>query len=112
MATLSLYLFNLLPLPHLDGTQLLDALLDLAFSLDDNASASSNADGTTNGGFAFTFTYDIDALEGGAYDQDERRIKRTRTRKRWKDRIMKYVPLAMGCVVVCSILFGVINAVY
>lgn len=30
MAMLSLFLFNLLPLPYLDGSQFLDALLDMA----------------------------------------------------------------------------------
>lgn len=30
--TLTLYLLNLLPLPHLDGSQFLDALLDMYFS--------------------------------------------------------------------------------
>jgi len=31
MATLSLYLFNLLPLPLLDGTELLEVLIDMIF---------------------------------------------------------------------------------
>jgi membrane-associated protease RseP (regulator of RpoE activity) len=45
MATLSLYLFNLLPLPFLDGTELCKELIDMAFERRD------------------AFGYDIESLE-------------------------------------------------
>jgi S2P endopeptidase len=41
--TLSLYLFNLLPLPFLDGAQLLDALSELLFVSVSSSSARSSA---------------------------------------------------------------------
>jgi len=51
MATLSLYIFNLLPLPFLDGTQLLDEVLDFVL-------VSVNSSGS------YSDTIDLEALEG------------------------------------------------
>ncbi|THU98578.1 hypothetical protein K435DRAFT_856446 [Dendrothele bispora CBS 962.96] len=53
MATLSLFLFNLLPLPHLDGSQFLDTILDIVFRASDGTSGStfdSNNLGTEEAG--------------------------------------------------------------
>jgi S2P endopeptidase len=90
MATLSLYFFNLLPLPHLDGTELLHSLLDWAFEMDNGA-----------------VSYNFGALEAGENDREE-----PRTRRRWKARIMRYTPYAMCGLVICSILLSILNAVY
>ncbi|KAF8191366.1 hypothetical protein BJ912DRAFT_1041697 [Pholiota molesta] len=90
MATLSLYFFNLLPLPHLDGTELLHSLLDWAFEMDNGA-----------------VSYNFSALEAGENDREE-----PRTRRRWKERIMRYTPYAMCGLVICSILLSILNAVY
>lgn len=69
MATLSLYLFNLLPLPFLDGSQLLEAFLELALlSLTPNLAEDS----------------ELEALEQGASRSQSRdssrRWKRSKTR--------------------------------
>jgi len=76
MATLSLYLFNLLPLPFLDGTQLLDEALDFVFA---SSPTSSSLD-----------EVDLEALEsgmslgrGGRYVGGEGQ-GRGRGRGRWK----------------------------
>ncbi|KAF8958412.1 hypothetical protein BDZ97DRAFT_1668560 [Flammula alnicola] len=90
MATLSLYFFNLLPLPYLDGAELLHALLDWVFDTKQES-----------------FSYDIEAFEpGGDYHED------TRTRRRWKERIMKYVPYTMFGIFLCGVLFAIMNAIY
>ncbi|KAF9473475.1 hypothetical protein BDN70DRAFT_867348 [Pholiota conissans] len=90
MATLSLYFFNLLPLPHLDGTQLLHSFLDWGLNADQGASS-----------------YNFGALEGGESDQQE-----PRTRRRWKERILRYCPYTMTCIAIGSILFSILNALY
>nr|GAT58853.1 ham group protein [Mycena chlorophos] len=86
LATLSLCLFNLLPLPHLDGTQFMQALFDLAYPA----------------GSAYE-EYDIDALEAGV-GQDRGR------RGRWKSRLTKVVPIATSVVFVLSALLALVNA--
>lgn len=90
MATFSLYLFNLLPLPHLDGSELLSSSLDWIFEEERTA-----------------FSFDVEALEDVG-DHGER----IRVRRRWKEGIMKYVPMLMTLMVVWCIVFWTINAVY
>ncbi|KAF8908075.1 hypothetical protein CPB84DRAFT_1674344 [Gymnopilus junonius] len=90
MTTLSLYLFNLLPLAHLDGFELLQSLLDLAFT------ESSE-----------TFVYDIDALEAG-----EDHLESTRSRRRWKRWFTKYAPILTTGLVLSCIMFAMINVIY
>jgi S2P endopeptidase len=94
MATLSLYLFNLLPLPLLDGTQLLDAVLD--FALD------GYGYGYPDGGDEV----DLEALDGLGRGDRGRRYHRI---GRWKGWIGKMVKIGtMGLSVSCVGL-GVIN---
>jgi S2P endopeptidase len=69
MATVSLYFFNLLPFPHLDGQELMESALEMAFSLQSDA-----------------FLYDIEALEFGSGVQET-----TRQRRRMKDKIAKSI---------------------
>ena len=81
MATLSLYLFNLLPLPYLDGTQLSKELIDMAFE--------------DRGG---DFVYDIESLEhqleGGG---------------RWRKRLLKLVHPTVAVIVTLYVLLTLIN---
>ncbi|PPQ99972.1 hypothetical protein CVT24_009551 [Panaeolus cyanescens] len=67
MATLSLFFFNLLPIPHLDGQELMESALEVAFSLQNDA-----------------FIYDIEALETGDGAHET-----TRRRRRIKDKLSK-----------------------
>jgi len=87
MATLSLYVFNLLPLPFLDGTQLLDAVLDFVFG----ASVSAySADAV-----------DLEALEGGrSVRRDGRRRGGHGRLKFWIGKMTRSgaVGLCVGCV--------------
>lgn len=62
MATLSLYLFNLLPLPFLDGAQFLDGLLDLTLMSSQQLSAEG---------------FDLEALERGDRLNNGRRLRRS-----------------------------------
>lgn len=62
MATLSLYLFNLLPLPFLDGSQFLETLLDLTLNSSERLSAED---------------FDLEALEGGNRPDIGRRSRRS-----------------------------------
>jgi S2P endopeptidase len=83
MATLSLYLFNLLPLPFLDGTQLLETFLLIDSSVTDIADA-----------------VDLEALEGGF----SRRGRRNASRRyvRWRNLANKTVRLGTtGLFAVC-----------
>jgi S2P endopeptidase len=73
MATLSLYLFNLLPLPFLDGTQLLETLLD--WLIDPSAASLTEID--------------LEALEGGSFETETRNISRWHVR--WKQAVSKLV---------------------
>ena len=83
MATLSLYLFNLLPIQHLDGSKLLTSLLDLAMSVDNDH-----------------FLFDIEGLE-----ISNREVDIGRNRRRMKERIEKYIPLwTMALLVICVFL--------
>jgi S2P endopeptidase len=85
MATLSLYFFNLLPLPHLDGTELLQTILDLLFDRNQEP-----------------FVYDLEALETA--DPPE-----TRMRQRWKERLGKIISIMTMSVFICCIILGMMN---
>jgi len=86
MATLSLYLFNLLPLPYLDGSKFLDNLLDSVFEDREDF-----------------FTYDLESLNREVQAQG-------RTGSRWKGTIMKIVHVtAVGSIMTC-ILLALVNA--
>jgi S2P endopeptidase len=87
MATLSLYFFNLLPLPHLDGTELLQTILDLLFDRKQEP-----------------FVYDLEALET-VVDPPET----TRTRRRWKERLGKIISIMTMSVFICCIILGMMN---
>lgn len=90
MGTLSLFFFNLLPLPHLDGSQFLLTILHIAF---DN-------------GLEGALEYDIEALE------DARDRQHPRQRGRWKERLTRGIPkVTIGLFVLC-VLFGVINVLW
>ncbi|KAG5635122.1 hypothetical protein H0H81_012382 [Sphagnurus paluster] len=79
MASLSLYLFNLLPLPHLDGTQLLSVLLDMALALD-----SSGGTGTGAGaGQHFAAARDSDEYEYELEAAEDVHIPRRSRRRMW-----------------------------
>jgi S2P endopeptidase len=86
MATLSLYFFNLLPLPHLDGTELLLTILDFLFDRKQEP-----------------FIYDVEALE--AADTPET----TRTRRRWKERLGKIISIMAMSAFICCIILGMMN---
>lgn len=86
MATLSLYFFNLLPLPHLDGTELLLTIFDFLFD-----------------GKQEPFVYDVESLETA--DAPET----TRTRQRWKQRLGKIIPIMTMSVFICCIILGMMN---
>jgi S2P endopeptidase len=87
MATLSLYLFNLLPLPFLDGTQLLDAALNFVFR-----------------SFSAVEEVDLEALEGGN-GRGRMHGHRSRRWKQWATRTIKSgtVGLSVGCVTLGAI---------
>jgi S2P endopeptidase len=86
MATLSLYFFNLLPLPHLDGTELLLTILDFLFDQKQEP-----------------FAYDVEALE--AADTTET----TRTRRKWKERLGKIISIMTMSAFICCIVLGMMN---
>ena len=86
MATLSLYFFNLLPLPHLDGTELLLTVLDFLFDRKQES-----------------FVYDVEALETA--DAPET----TRTRRRWKEQLGKIISIMTISVFLCCIILGMMN---
>ncbi|KAJ7182585.1 hypothetical protein C8R43DRAFT_7552, partial [Mycena crocata] len=89
MATLSLYLFNLLPLPYLDGAQFVKALLETVFQV-----------GT---GFE---EYDVEALEA-ASTSNQGALRRNRGR--WKERFAKWIPVATTCLFVLSAILALRN---
>ena len=89
MATLSLYLFNLLPLPHLDGTELLSSILDSLFEKNQEP-----------------FVYDLEALE------IEDTPETTRVRRRWKQRLSKLISIMTMGLFICCILLGGMNTLF
>lgn len=89
MATLSLYIFNMLPLPHLDGSQFLKTILQLS---------SDDVDMERD-------EYDLEALQDTHYQVRRRRV-------RWKERVPRYIPkITTGLFVFCVCL-GVIDALW
>ncbi|KAJ7198766.1 hypothetical protein GGX14DRAFT_699937 [Mycena pura] len=89
LATLSLYLFNLLPLPHLDGTQFMQALLDMVLP-----------DGT---GFD---EYDVEALEAAT---NRNQVALSRNRARWKSGLGRGIPIVTTCIFILSTLLALIT---
>ncbi|KAJ7103756.1 hypothetical protein C8R44DRAFT_640486 [Mycena epipterygia] len=90
MATLSLYLFNLLPLPYLDGAQFVQALLEMAFE---------------GAGTGFD-EYDVEALEAASTTNHS---ELRRNRGRWKERLGRGIPIATTCLFVLSALLALTN---
>lgn len=85
MASLSLFFFNLLPLPYLDGSQFLNAILEA--SLKDS-------------GVVHPDDFELEAVE-------ERR--RPRRSVWWKELLVWLIPeLTLGLLAVCTLL-GVLN---
>ncbi|KAJ7254704.1 hypothetical protein B0H12DRAFT_1114912 [Mycena haematopus] len=89
MATLSLYLFNLLPLPYLDGSQFVQARLDMAFEAER--------------GFD---EYDVEALEAASIANHG---TQRRNRGRWKERLGNGISIATTCLFVLSALLALTN---
>ena len=92
MATQSLYIFNLLPLPFLDGTQLLDAVLDVVLASGPYSDA-----------------IDLEALEGGRGRGGRLRGRHVHDRLMyWIGKIVRAATLGLctGCVGL-----GVINLI-
>ncbi|KAF7303743.1 Histone acetyltransferase [Mycena indigotica] len=83
MATLSLFLFNLLPLPYLDGTQFMQALLDMSLPEEHEE-------------------YDMNALESGDRRQRSRR-------DRWKERAGRSIGTVTSGLFVLSVVFALID---
>lgn len=99
MATLSLFIFNLLPLPFLDGTQMLEAALDFGFgSTIDMHPAQYNAGNNDD-------DMNLDALEGGAGRTNGRR----RRREKWRCRLEKTLKSGTTGLVATCIGLGTIN---
>jgi len=88
MATLSLYFFNLLPLPYLDGTELLRAYLDMLF------------EGKTEAA-----VYDVESLVDGGHARED-----VRTRKRLTEKIVRVVHYGLGGALSCYSLIAIINS--
>jgi S2P endopeptidase len=84
MAMLSLYLFNLMPLPYLDGTALLKELIDMVLEARGN-----------------TFVYDIEAVEH-RHDGPNRREK-------WRKRVMRLVHFTVGVIVALYVLLALVK---
>lgn len=89
MATLSLYLFNLLPLPYLDGSQFVQALLEMVFQ------GSTRFD-----------EYDVEALEAASTANE---VRPRRNRERWKERLGRGIPIATTCLFVLSAILALTN---
>jgi len=85
MATLSLYLFNLLPLPYLDGTELFHELFDMVF--EDRGDE---------------FVYDVESLGN--------RPERPNHRGKWKKRIMRLVHSTLAVILTVYVLLVLMNA--
>jgi len=88
MATLSLYFFNLLPIPHLDGSELLHSFVDLAFDAQPDV-----------------FLYDVEALES-----NEGNYEGSRKCRRWKAWIVKCFHVATTALVASCILITLLNS--
>jgi S2P endopeptidase len=87
MATLSLYFFNLLPLPFLDGAQFLNTILDMSF---DSPVQSASIE-----------EYDLEALE----TRTPPRRMMTETMSHWKYSLARVIPVTTaGIFVACTVL--------
>ncbi|KAI0794850.1 hypothetical protein C8Q75DRAFT_803692 [Abortiporus biennis] len=93
--TLSLYLFNLLPLPYLDGEQFLIALLNLLLV----AKLSSSED-----------ALDLGDLEGGLNASADDGGSIGREKERWKMRIIKAMKGFVGWLIGIWFVCGIWNA--
>jgi len=85
MVTLSLYFFNLLPLPHFDGTKLLAVFIESVVAKQTR------------------FTYDIES-QGGRMDL------LTQPCERWRDRIIELVHCALLGTLTLYMFFASMNA--
>jgi len=83
MATLSLYFFNLLPIPHLDGSELLQSFVDLTFNTQRDI-----------------FVYDVEALDSSEGNYEGSR--KSRRRKAWIIRFFHFLTtvLFMSCILI------------
>ena len=97
MLTLSLYFFNLLPLPLLDGGQLLDVLLDWGLSPDRGSLDESIALGELEGGGAHEATYRENAGP---------RTTSANAKEKWR----KSVHVAVGALLGSCTLLSLANA--
>lgn len=95
LATLSLFFVNLLPLPHLDGTALLGALLDFAAGVGRGASG-----------------FDFSALEAGAGSAADWDSEARRVRGRWGRRLRMGVPWAMAGIVGFYVFVSLLNFMF
>ena len=89
MATLSLYFFNLLPIPHLDGSELLQSFVELAFDTQRDM-----------------LMYDVEALESSGGDYEGSR--KSRRRKAW---IIRCFHVVTTTLVISCILITLLNSV-
>lgn len=80
MGTLSLYMFNLLPLPHLDGKELLSNVLEVT-------------------------VYD----EGREYDV-EAMMEGSESRRRWKGLLNEWIPKGTMGICMCYVVVGIMNS--
>ncbi|KAI0946861.1 hypothetical protein AcW1_010198 [Taiwanofungus camphoratus] len=94
MLNLSLYLFNLIPLPFLDGAQLLDAALDLALSW--RASRSTDVE--------------LDSLEGGHAPAPHAHTPGARF-VLWKHRVLRAAHAFAGMLIGLCVLLGALTAI-
>jgi S2P endopeptidase len=86
MITLSLYFFNLLPLPHLDGTELLAVFIESVVVAEQTR-----------------FTYDVES-QGGRMDT------RTQPCERWRERIITLVHCALLGTLILYMFLASMNA--
>jgi len=85
MSTLSLFFFNLLPLPYLDGEMLLRSFLDILFLKKDD------------------FPYDLDQLELGGTSED------TRVYRKLADGVVTSMLRMSTCLTIACIVLSLLN---
>ena len=95
MLSLSLYFFNLLPLPFLDGGQLFDVLYDWRTSERDDP-----ADGET----VMLDQLEAAPLEAERVSQPTRSLRALRRKARWRRIVHVSVGMLTGCCVFLSFL--------
>ncbi|KAF9524954.1 peptidase family M50-domain-containing protein [Crepidotus variabilis] len=89
MTTISLFFFNLLPLPYLDGTELLKAFIDLTISSETDA-----------------LSYDIEALERSLEMED------SRPARRWKERIVRIMNVGLCICLIVYLSVAIIDGLH